>query len=67
MSKKRFSYKNYINKKDINNNLLKKISKQFIKSKKEIYKEINSSRETLNILSSVIKVSSRITNLNTLI
>ena len=55
MSKKRFSYKNYINKKDINNNLLKKISKQFIKSKKEIYKEINSSRETLNILSKNFK------------
>ena len=55
MNKKRFSYKNYINKKDINNNLLKKISKQFIKSKKEIYKEINSSRETLNILSKNFK------------
>ena len=55
MSKKRFSYKNYINKKDINNNLLKKISKQFIKSKKEIYKEINSSRKTLNILSKNFK------------
>ena len=55
MNKKSFSYKNYINKKNTNINLLKKISKKFTKSKKEIHKEMNSSRETLNILSKNFK------------
>ena len=55
MNKKSFSYKNYIDKKNTNINLLKKISKKFIKSKKEIHKEIISTKETLNILSKNFK------------
>jgi len=55
--KKSFFRKNYIDKKNVNINLLKKISKKFIKSKKEINKEINSSRETLNILSKNFKLN----------
>ena len=57
MNNKTFSLKNYLDKKNINVNLFKRILKKFTKFEKEIHKEINNPSKTLNILSQNFKLN----------
>ena len=55
MIKKNLIFKNFIEKKKININLLKKFFLKFLKVKKEIESEINNTQKTLNILNKNLK------------
>ena len=65
MIKKNLIFKNYIEKKKININLLNKFSLKFLKVKKEIESEINNTQKTLNILNKNLKFNFNLNQLKT--
>ena len=65
MIKKNLIFKNYIEKKKLNINLLNKFSLKFLKVKKEIEIEINDSQKTLNILNKNFKFNFNLNQLKT--
>ena len=65
MIKKNLIFKNYIEKKKININLLNKFSLKFLKVKKEIESEINNTQKTLSILNKNFKFNFNLNQLKT--
>ena len=65
MIKKNLIFKNYIEKKKININLLNKLSLKFLKVKKKIEIEINNTQKTLNILNKNLKFNFNLNQLKT--